>query len=186
MTTTRPEPPVVDPAEVQRLVVQLTALEAQNPRAFAESLADNIMEPDPAETLAFRSEELVAKSLVAARYLIDNTNSVMASRRRGTDLHKRTELFRNAVGRERRLLQSILDGMRARDGVLPTAPNPRGRAMRRLVNENLVGDVPKGRFRELVIEETENDKAKRAAAKEARKKARKAVRDATGTPRRAR
>lgn len=167
---------VVDPTELRRLIDQFVALEASDSKAFAEALADNIMEPDPAETAALRSEELAMKSLVAARFLIDNTNVVLRTKQRGTDEHRRTEHFINSVGRERRLLESIVQGLRAQHGILPTAPNPRGRAMRRLVNENMRGDVAKGRFRELVIEETEVDRQRKVREKEERKRARREAR----------
>lgn len=172
----RERPPLPDPALVAAKVDELVALENSDSTSFAEALADNIMEPDPVETAAFRSEELAFKSLAATRYLIENTRSVLARRRRGSEQQRRTEGFLQKVGYERRLLENIVNGLRAQRGMLPNQPNPRRRAERRLVSENLAGDVKRGRFRELVEEERAIDAEKKKQAKKARQQARRDAR----------
>lgn len=174
LTTSRNEPgQVADPAAVEAKVRELLKLEASDPTSFAESLADNIMEPDPVETAAFRSEQLVFKSYAASRYLIENAKAVIARRRRGSERKRATEHYMHKVGYERRILENICNGLRAQKGLLPNAPNPRRRAERRLVNENLAGDVKKGRIRELIEEEKAIDAEKKKQAKKARQAARK-------------
>lgn len=168
----------VDPSALAAKVAELAALEARDPTTFAEALADNIMEPDPVETAAFRSDDLAFKSLVATRYLIENTQSILRRRRRGSVAQRRTEGFIQKVGRERRVLENIVNGIRARTGVLPNTPNPRQRAMRRLWNENMKGPVPAGRYRELLNEEVEAVAERKRQAKKARQEARKAERAA--------
>ena len=158
---------------VQAKIKELDALEVRDPLEFAEALADNIMETDPIETLAFRSDELAFKSLKAARYLLDHSGAVLQRRRRGSREQQATREFMNRVGAERRLLESIVNGIRAKKGLNPNAPNPRQRALRRLATENLKGDVPRGRFRELMIEEQEIDRERKAEAKRERRQARR-------------
>ena len=158
-----------DAVRVQAKIKELDALEVRDPLEFAEALADNIMEPDPIETSAFRSEELVFKSYKAARYLIDHSGAVLNRRRRGSKEQQATREFMNRVGQERRLLEYIVNGLRASKGLTPNAPNPRQRALRRLATENLKGDVPRGRFRELVIEEQEVDRERKRQQKEERR-----------------
>lgn len=77
------------------------------------------------------------------------------------------------VGHERRLLELRVNGIRAEKGLLPNAPNPRQRALRRLASENLAADVPKGRFRQLVEEEQEVDRERKRAAKKQRQQERR-------------
>lgn len=174
--TTGDDSAVPNQALVAAKTRELVDLEKRDRNAFAEALADNIMEPDPVETDAFRSDDLAFQSLAAARYLIDNANTVLRRRRRGSKEQRGTERFMQAVGRERRILENIVNGMRARKGMLPNAPNPRQRALRRLATENLQGDVPKGRFRDLVIEEQQIDKDRKREQKKARQEARRAER----------
>lgn len=178
MSPIEQRPAVVDPNEVAAKIREFIALEASDPRAFADALADNILDPIPTETAAFRSEELVFKSLTAALFLIENTDSVLKRRRRGSQEQRRTEYFRTAVNRERRIFENIVNGLRAQKGLLPNKPNPRRRAERRLVQENLAGDVPRGRFRQLLIEEVEADQERKRLEKERRKQARRDARRA--------
>jgi hypothetical protein len=175
--TTRDDSAPPDQGAVTAKTRELVELEKRDRNAFAEALADNIMEPDPIETDAFRSDELAFQSLAAARYLIDNANSVMNRRRRGSREQRGTERFLQMVGRERRILENVVNGIRARKGMLPNAPNPRQRALRRLATENLAGDVPRGRFRDLVIEEQQVDKDRKYREKKERQAARRAHRD---------
>lgn len=175
MPRERPEPP--EPALVAAKITELLDIERTlGSREFAEALADNIMEPDPVETAAFRSDELAALSLAGAIYLIDHSNEVLRDRRRSSRQAHETRRFQMEVGRERRVLAHIVDGIRAKAGILPNQPNLRRRAERRLVQENLKGDVPKGRFIELLREEQEAEEQRKRDAKRARAAARKARR----------
>lgn len=173
LTKERPAPP--DPALVAAEVQRLLALEQeQGPRVFAEALADNIMEPDPIETAAFRSDELAGLSHIAATYLIEHSNEVLRGRKRGSRQAYDTRRFQMAVGLERRRLAAVIEGIRARRGILPNQYNIRRRAERRLVQENLKGPVPQGRFIEILREEEEAKKERDRDAKRARAKAKKA------------
>jgi hypothetical protein len=162
--------------EVEHLIAEFTALEARDRREFASAVADNVLEPDPAETEALRSDALILKSLSACEQLLARTEQDLRRRRRGSAERRRTLHFFEAVGRERRLLERIVAGRRAEKGILPNAPNPRQRALRRLADENLKGDVPQGRFRDVLEEEKERDRARLAAEKEARRQARREAR----------
>lgn len=161
-----PGRPELDLVEVERVKQQLSALTDQ---AYAEALADCVMDPDPFEQAAFRSPELAQRSLIAARYLIDNVNSQIRQRQ---DESKgawgaRAAHFRTRVGMERRILDAIVTGLRAQAGVLSNAPNPRARAMRRLAQ------LHPEEFLRLVREEQQADKERAAAAKEERKRLRR-------------
>jgi hypothetical protein len=173
MPNERVEQPVADPAQVAETTRRFLELHARDATAFAEALADNVMEPDLVETAAFRSEELAFYSLAATRYLIENARSVLARRRRASTEKARTEGFMQKVGHERRLLELRVNGIRAEKGMLPNAPNPRQRAMRRLASENMAADVPKGRFRQLFDEEVEVDKQRKRDAKKQRQQERR-------------
>lgn len=170
--TEQPSPPSA--SGVAAKIQELQLLEQSNPAQFAEALADNIMDPDPVETAAFRSDELAYFSLSGARYLIEHSNEVLKRRRRGSRAQFDTRRFQMSVGRERRILGSIVDGIRAKNGMLPNAPNPRRRAMMRLWNENMAGPVPAGRFRVLLDEETERDAQSKRDQKRLRKEAKRA------------
>lgn len=162
--------PPPDPAHVADLIGQLAALQDG---AYADALAVNITEPDADEQAAFRSAELAQRSLVACRFLIENVNATI--RRKSDESGKawvlRAEHFRSRVGMERRLLEAVVAGLRAEKGILSSAPNPRGRAMRTLARQH-----PK-EFLELVRQEQEAAKARTAAEKEQRKRRRREQRD---------
>jgi hypothetical protein len=166
-----------DPADLPGAIEYL---EGQTDARFQQSLADCIMDPDDLEQAAFRSEQLAFRSLAAAKTLIEQTNRLLV-RKQGESTkgwQVRTEHFRTRVGMERRILQTITDGIRARDGFVASAPNPVQRAMRRLAQLNRAGDVPKGTIYRLVEEERQKDadqlakrKAERAEARRAAKRA---------------
>lgn len=172
-TDPRQAPEAPSPAEVAAKIAELQALSQADPEAFSSALATNVLEPDPVETAAFRSEELVFESALAAKYLIEHSNEVLRHRRRGSRKAFDTRVFQMKVGQERRRLDAIVAGIHARNGRLPTQPNPRRRAERRLVQENLKGPVPKGRFIELLNEEVEKEKQAKRDRKRARAQARK-------------
>lgn len=176
---TTPDSPA-SPEQVAEKIRELIDLEARDRNGFAEALADNIMDPDPVETAAFRSDELAFQALAAARYLIENSQVIMRQRRRGTAAKRGTENFIQQVGRERRILENIVNGMRAKKGMLPNAPNPRQRALRRLATENLKGDVPMGRFRDLIEEEIQADRDRKKEQKRARQLERRAAKERGG------
>lgn len=170
--------PTVDPTDLVQHVRRLLLL--TDDRAYAQALADSIMDPIAEEQAAFRSPELAQRSLVATRFLIDDVNA--AIQRKADESTKswrsRADHFRNRVGMERRLLEAIVDGLRAQRGILPAQPNPKARAMRRLWSENMAGDVPKGRYRELLELEQQADADRAARQKEERKQARRTAKAA--------
>lgn len=169
------------PTSADEVARTIQMLAAESDDRFSEALADNIMDPVPEETAAFRSPELVARSAAAARYLIDHVNTVIRTRSgpeaSNKDLRRRTEAFRNKVGRERRILESILAEAELRKGIIRNAPNPRARAMKRLWQLALQGDVPAGTARRLLEEEEEK-------AVEARREARRLAKEAARERRR--
>lgn len=169
-------PDLPTPDEVAAKVEELRALEQLGVKEFADALADNIMEPLPVETAAFRSDALAFLSLTAARYLIDHANEILRQRHRSRHARRGTQHFVNLVGRERRILENIVNGLRAKNGDLPNAPNPRKRAMQRLWNENMAGDVPQGRYKVLFLEEQELAAQRKRDEKKARRDARRAAR----------
>lgn len=176
LTANDPTSPGVTPVALAAKIAELTALEAADPTTFAEALADNIAEPLDIETAAFRSDDLAFKSLAAANYLIDRTNEVVRRHRRNSDKQRASIAFGHKVARERRILENIVGGIKARNGILPTAPNPRRRAQQRLWNEAMKGGpIPAGRWRELLDEEVEKDRARRKQAKRARRDMRRVI-----------
>lgn len=172
LMTSRPDAP--SPSDVSAKITELTALEAADPTTFAEAFADNVAEPDPVETAAFRSDELAFKSFAAAQYLIDRTNETVRRYRNQSDKQRASIAFGHKVARERRILENIVNGIKARNGILPAAPNPRRRAKDRLWNEAMKGGVlPPGLWRQLLEEEIEKDRARKKAAKIARREMRR-------------
>jgi hypothetical protein len=177
MTTSNEPRPTADKAKVQALIAELDALEAADRTSFAERLADNIMDPLLEETVAFRSEELAFKSFAAARYLVDNANEVLRRRRRGSAQQRGTREFLLKVGHERRILENIVNGMRAQRGQLPNTPNPRRRAMMELWNMVLRGEEVNQQTPRLLFEA---EKAKDVERKKQERKARRASRNGNG------
>ena len=165
--------PIVDPVEVAQRAQELAELHARDPHEYAEALADAIMAPDPVESAAFRHEDLAFQSLAAAKALIEQGLIVLGRRRKGSEEWRATNAYLVKVRHEARLLDYIVTGLKAQRGIVPNAPNPRRRAERRLVNENLAGDVKQGRIRELIEEEKEADRVAKQAAKKERQAARK-------------
>ena len=149
------------------MIEQLTVL---GDVQYAEALADCVMDPEPTEQAAFRSDALANRSLIAARYLIDHVNSTI--RRNEAESNgswaKRAEHYRNRVGMERRLLETIVAGIRAQRGMLAAPPNPRGRALKELARR-----YPQ-EFLAIVREEQEKDRTRIAREKAERKELRKA------------
>lgn len=159
-------------AEVADLI---TLLSGQSDDRFSEALADCIMDPVPEEVAAFRSPELAARSYAAARYLIDHANTTMRTRAgeeaSNKDLRRRTEAFRNKVGRERRILEELVRSLELQRGMIRSSPNPRARAARRLKQLHLA------EYQELVREETEKLAEERREARRQAKAASRAARN---------
>jgi hypothetical protein len=158
--------PTADPTRVTAVADRLAALTEV---AFAEALADNIMEPDADEVAAFRSPELVVRSLDATKYLLARVNTEFQQRpgeSRGS-WGKRAAAYRDRVGLERRRLETIVAGLRAQRGILTAPPNPRGRAYRELARRH-----PE-EYLEIVREQQDKDRQRKREEKEARKQARK-------------
>ena len=129
--------PEIDPVELRSTIEYLSSRTDED---FRDALADNLFEPDEVETAAFRHTELAWRSLAAARYLIDHANTTIKARegdqsKKGAQLA--TARFRDRVGMERRLLESIVAGDRARNGILSNAPSAQSRALRRLKQRHL-------------------------------------------------
>lgn len=174
LNSNRPKGP--DPALVSAKAQELLAFESANgPRAFAEEVADILLapDPDPVEIAALRSEEVAFLAWNATKYLLEHSGAVLRTRRRGSQEANATKRFQVEIRREERLLEAIVNGIRARRGQLPAQRNPKRRAERRLVQENLKGDVPKGRFIELLREEQEISERVERDQKRARAEARK-------------
>lgn len=170
----RPAATAPTPDEIAARIAELVALEASDPTTFAEDLADNIMEPLELDTRAFRSDELAFKSLAAAKYLIDRANEQARRHRANSAKQRATIAFRQKVAREGRILENVVNGIKARNGILPAAPNPRRRAKERLWSEAMKGDaIPAGRWREILDEEIEKDRERKKQAKKARRDARR-------------
>jgi hypothetical protein len=79
------------------------------------------------------------------------------------------------VRQERRILEAVIQGLRAQHGVLPNAPNPRGRALRRLAA------LHPQEYLRLVREEQEADRVKAKARRKETKDRNRAAR-AGGSP----
>ncbi|WP_199424596.1 hypothetical protein [Actinotalea solisilvae] len=157
----------VESGSVAEMVRELAELRE---RQFVEAFSENVGDERRIETQAFRSPELAVRSLTAARQLVDNVNSAIRAREGESNKQwqRRAEGFRAAVGRERRLLEAIVAGLRAQEGVLPAAPNPRARAFRELARnhpEEYVRLVRK--HQREVVEEARARKAERRLARQA-------------------
>lgn len=158
-----------DHGRVTDLIAEFTRLEAGDPLGFERAVAANIREAIADETAALRSAELAFKSLAAVQTLLVKTDEQIRRFARDPERLARVKRFRLQVERERRILQHIVDGERARRGIIPNSPNPRRRAERRLWSEALAGPVPAGRARELLEEEIAKKKERQKQAKQARR-----------------
>jgi hypothetical protein len=176
LLTTQRDQGAPTPEQVRARVAELVALEAQDPTTFAEALADNIVEPEALDTLAFRDEELAVKSAAACRYLVERTDEQMRRYARDKERLEGQRKFRAKVVREGRIMQSIIEGIRAKRGILPNSPNPRRRAERRFISEALAGNYgeeARVAFRRLVADETEKLAEQKRQAKKARRQSRR-------------
>lgn len=152
---------------IEQTIAELGALDD---RQFTESLADNIMEPRSEETAALRSPALAFRSYAATRALIDQTNAHLLRRTGESDKAwaSRAIDFRTRVGVERRLLEVIVAGERARRGITAAPPNPTSRALRELSKNHPEEFVAlKRKHKEAIVEEA---RARKAAQKAARRR----------------
>jgi hypothetical protein len=117
--------------ETQRLIEAFTALtEVDFRRALEANLADELL----VETGAFRSPALAERSLSALRVIIDQSNTRLdrRSNENNRDWESSQRRWRDRAGQERRLLTTIVAGLRAQAGFESCAPSARGRAAREL------------------------------------------------------
>jgi len=161
--------PEIDPDELRTTIEYLSSRTDED---FRDALADNIEDPVDVETAAFRDVQLAYRSLAAARFLIDHANTTIALKM--ADQSKKARVrgsarFRDRVGMERRLLESIVAGDRARNGILTNAPSAQGRALRRLKQLHL------DEFQALKREEQEKIDREAAERREQRRAERRAA-----------
>ncbi|MFB7890406.1 hypothetical protein ACFCZ3_20370 [Cellulosimicrobium cellulans] len=157
--------PTVDETEKRRMIEELSALTDND---FARALGENLTDENPVETAAFRSPELVQRTAIAARHLVAQTATTIKRRsdESNSAWQARAKRFRLLAEREQAVCTTIINGFRAQNGVLPNAPQPRSRALRRLARENPV------RFLEILREEQEIDREKNRQKKEEQKRRR--------------
>lgn len=166
-----------DTRAVQLAIAQLEGL-ADDP--FREAVAKIVMDPQPAHLEALRSPGLVARTEAACEFLIRTNASrvrhVLAGDAAAQKRHA-VSYFINKVAYERSICQRILAEADARKGIIKNRSNPRARALKRLAQLNLKGDVPQGMYRQLLEEEREADverrRQERRAAKERAKELRR-------------
>src|SRR5690606_27046563 len=138
-----------------------------NSDQFANALADCIMSPEAewddalpdapkpipkvAAERAFRSPRFVEQSIAAADLLLKQARNRTLAKGADNDRdwRRRQQFYMDKVGRERKVLGAVLKGLKAQAGYVDNAPSPRGRAMQRLWQLNLAGDVPRGKAIEL-------------------------------------
>lgn len=164
--TTETERPT--PQQVSAMVAELDALTEVH---FRQALAENLKDERPVETAAFRDPRLAFRTYAALRALLDQTNDDLRLRRGQGESTKawqaRATRFRNRVGQERRIMETIVAGLRAQQGITYAAPNPRARAHRRLAQAR-----PQ-EFLALLREEQEADRQRAQEQKRARAAARR-------------
>lgn len=141
---------------------------------FARALGDYIMSPEdelddtlpdspepiPANAAwaAFTDPQLINRSVAAVRMLRRQTNLRIREAEGTRDKTRkeyatRQRFFLTRVARTHDLLETVFKGIKARAGIPDNAPNPKARAMERLWQLNLRGDVPKGLCNRLLAEE---------------------------------
>lgn len=167
--TVSDSPDVPLPGHVQRLVDHLGLL---GDTEFREALADNIMEPDPDETAAFQSPQLVARAMQACDDLRANARGVIRrldeqatsgsdqARAEARARRRRTDHFVYMVGREKKRLELVRRGYQAQEGRVLAAPNPRQRAF-----EDLARKYPQEYLRLVRAREAELRRTRKARRK---------------------
>jgi len=121
---------MTDPEMHADAVGDLFGLDSPEPIPLADAIA------------ALRGPQLINRSYPAARYLLNDVNTVIKTVAPKEGLSTKQsqryrEMFRSKVGRERAVLKVALDGYKAQRGILDSAPNPRARAMRVLKQRHL-------------------------------------------------
>jgi hypothetical protein len=166
-----------DPADVAKQIELYRSMSGQE---FAEAVAVFVAagsrpaasrgEDYELQAYAIRSPELARKALRVLPNIVREPDKYLyvpegESRSAYLDL---VGTFRSRAEREEQFLHLVLAGEAARRGTFLPDPNPRGRARRRLADEQPV------RFLELLHEEREADKERAAAEARERKKAKRA------------
>lgn len=170
-------PAQVTPEATLEVTPEQVALEAerlagQSNRVFAADLADHlwwmagavtptgaeqhpIAHEDLVQQAAYRTPLLAAKSLRAVRQTRAQ-GAAFAPRLAGdsdAEHRARRSRFRRHVAHEEQLLEIIVAGLAAQQGVLRTPRNAWKRAKDRLAQLNMESDVPRGTITRLVEEE---------------------------------
>ncbi|MER7937953.1 MULTISPECIES: hypothetical protein [unclassified Streptomyces] len=167
------------PAEIAE---QIALYRAMAPDEFAKAIAVFVAagaqqaasrgEDYERHAYAIRSPELARRALRVLPQLArepDRWTSAPADESRAAYL-KRIGVFRSRADKEEQFLHLVLAGEAARRGAFLPDPNPRGRARRRLADEQPV------RFVELLAEERQVDRDKAAADARERRKAKRSGR----------
>ncbi|MEQ7008452.1 hypothetical protein ABN028_19960 [Actinopolymorpha sp. B17G11] len=126
---------VVDRENTPAVQARITQLKDLPDDDFIRAVRDFLRRPDDDEAAALRSDAIVQRTHWAILYLRDNVRTSLEHEAEGSDRKRGMELLRNAIRREERLTLLRVNGLRAKTGQMPMAPNPRGRAMRRLAAE---------------------------------------------------
>jgi len=147
-------------------------LNAQDATSFVNDLGDHlwwmatststtgeqhhdITEEDWAQAAAYRTPLLAAKSLKALRK-IRAMGKDFAPRQitdSDQDFSLRRDRFRREVDVQEQLVELVLIGLKAQEGIVLTPRNARRRAEHRLAQLNMSRDVPRGTISDLVDEE---------------------------------
>lgn len=181
-----------DPREVRETIDYLRSLtEPEFAKAYALYATarpkdhDDVFgmdSPDPVNVkvaeAAFRSPDLLERSMTAVNFHISRTTNLLDPRR-GEDVPAKRagrQDFLTLMRQHRNVLGSVRKHQAAMSGRVDNAPNPRRRAEKRLWDEVLKGPVKKGRGLELLREEEaiarnrrEREKAERKALRKARR-----------------
>lgn len=159
-----------DPSRVRAIVAHLDQLPDVK---YAEVVANVVMsrpeDLDVDAQAAMRTPALVAKSLAAVRFHIDQANARL-KRSEGEDVRewrRRQEHFKHRMGVERRLLENVQQGVLAQRGIVPNRPNPRQRAMERLKEKHYED------FKRFLEDEKARAKRERKAARKQARQARR-------------
>lgn len=147
-------------------------LDTQNGSSFVDELADHlwwmatatsttgeqqheITEEDWVQQSAYRTPLLAAKSLRAVRKVraIGKDFVPHQTTDTGEELAQRRDRFRREVDLQEQLLELVLIGLKAQQGIVVTPTNARRRAEHRLAQLNMAQDLPRGTISDLVDEE---------------------------------
>src|SRR5690606_3972831 len=93
-------PIVTYPPQVQKFIDEFSLL---NEQEYRDALADAVFQGESAELAAFHSDELIARTLFAAKHLVKETNTRIHARHTRIPEERRAAMirFRDALGVER-------------------------------------------------------------------------------------